>query len=173
QHAEALLASNLTGHVEDASSEISAKLKSYVDGYLSHAEQTMRKEVSSCVPLRNIAFASKAAVCSEILDPINGYWASLLLCLLLTMPMIMLATSLRDLYANTEAYTDYIISQSMDTTPSHRRVSAFMTDTYDHTYRRLNGHSGKRGDQIYATGNYRTPSSTSTYFDDVGTVGNP
>uniref|UniRef100_A0A914USE2 Uncharacterized protein n=1 Tax=Plectus sambesii TaxID=2011161 RepID=A0A914USE2_9BILA len=33
QHAEALLASNLTGHVEDASSEISAKLKSYVDGY--------------------------------------------------------------------------------------------------------------------------------------------
>jgi hypothetical protein len=41
QHAEALLASNLTGHVEDATVEISAKLKSYIDGYLLHVEQTV------------------------------------------------------------------------------------------------------------------------------------
>ncbi len=68
-------------------------------------------------------------------------------CILLVLPCLLIVLRLRDLYRNTEPYTgiDYGLAASRrlagaaasgQSTPRHRRAfSAFVTDTYDTSYR--------------------------------------
>ena len=103
--AEVELRSNVAGLVAQVGEEVAQRLASYVHTYRAHLKESLERDVGSCAPLRSIASSSVSVLCDHTLNPFNTLWASTGLCLLLLLPTILLAVSLRDLYSNTEPFT--------------------------------------------------------------------
>uniref|UniRef100_A0A915EES4 Uncharacterized protein n=1 Tax=Ditylenchus dipsaci TaxID=166011 RepID=A0A915EES4_9BILA len=82
-----------------------------IDKYAQHVNHSMMTEISSCVPISNIAENTRAAVCDYTLDPFNGVWMAMAISLLLMLPIIMLSTSLVRLYARIHPFPKYIINE--------------------------------------------------------------
>jgi len=162
KNAQGLLASNLTGYARAVAADVVKRLQTFVDEYLQHITTQLDTEVSSCEPLTQAANAVYVSVCSHALQPFNAFWASVGVFLLLGIPAIILASALRDLYTNTDAY---VANSCASNSRTHRngRVTAFTTDCYDH-YSRINGSAQpKPNTSTNGSTNWRTPS-----FENVG-----
>jgi hypothetical protein len=133
--------------VKTAAKQVADTLLSYVETYTEHVNTQMKTQITNCRNVEAIAATSVKTICDDTLNPQNAYWLCMALCVLLTIPAVIFASCLRDLYRNTEPYTgiDYggmarprrvsSANGSGVATPRHRRLSAFMTDTYDNTSR--------------------------------------
>uniref|UniRef100_A0A8R1HX72 Prominin-like protein n=1 Tax=Caenorhabditis japonica TaxID=281687 RepID=A0A8R1HX72_CAEJA len=127
QHAQALLAENMKEHFGRAAKEEFQQMVDYIDQYITHVKQQMESEVTSCEPLAQIARHTTAAVCSYTIDPYNGTWMCMLICLTLLVPIVIISNSLIGLYSKMHAFPKYIVEPPSET----HQMSSFITDTYD------------------------------------------
>ena len=133
--------------MQSTSQQVSDALIAYVDIYGEHIVDQLSTQITSCRPLVQLTRTSAAVLCERVVAPLNTYWLFMAACVVLIVPCVVLAVRLRDLYRHTEPYTgiDYglaaaatrrMAGASGASTPRHRpRFSAFITDTYDNTYR--------------------------------------
>jgi len=84
--------------------QLASETSSLVDDYVSRVESGVREGVGACAPLSEAYNATVTAVCSEVVQPFNGFWASVGWCYLLYLPCILLSVSLIKLYRKTESY---------------------------------------------------------------------
>lgn len=83
----------------------------FADEFLNHVRHYMQRvvdhthtEVGKCWPLSRVYNATLMATCDEILNPFNGFWASVGWCLLLFIPSIILSVKLATLYQKSDPY---------------------------------------------------------------------
>ncbi|CAI5456132.1 unnamed protein product [Caenorhabditis angaria] len=127
QHAQALLSENMKDHFSRGAKEEFENMIANVDKYIEHVKIQMQTEVTSCRPLAEIAKYTTAAVCSYTVDPFNGTWMCMLICLILLVPITVISNSLIGLYSKMHAFPKYIVEPPSE---SHH-MSSFITDTYD------------------------------------------
>ncbi|XP_017888116.1 prominin-like protein isoform X3 [Ceratina calcarata] len=75
-----------------------------VDGYLERVTDSALHTVGRCGPVSNAYNATLVAGCNRILDPFNGFWASVGWCLVLFIPTIILCVKLSALYQKSDPY---------------------------------------------------------------------
>merc|ERR550519_3076449 len=86
-----------------------------IDEYVERVLESIRFEVGFCAPLSTSYNATVTAICQEVVDPFNGFWASSGWCCLLYLPCILLSVSLISLYRKVEPYPGPL----METQPLH------------------------------------------------------
>ncbi|CAB3410400.1 unnamed protein product [Caenorhabditis bovis] len=128
QHAQALLSENMKEHFARAAKEEFDQMIAHVDEYIDHVKQDMQTDVTSCVPISRIASYTTSALCQNTIDPLNGTWMCMLICLILLVPIVIIANALISLYDKMHAFPKYIVEPPADT---HHHMSSFITDTYD------------------------------------------
>lgn len=87
-----------------------------IDEYVVRVIDTIRQEVGFCGPLSTSYNATVVALCNEVVEPFNGFWASIGWCILLFLPCIALSVSLISLYRKIEPYPGPLM---METQPLH------------------------------------------------------
>ncbi|CAI2356596.1 unnamed protein product [Caenorhabditis sp. 36 PRJEB53466] len=127
QHAQALLAENMKEHFGRAAKEEFQQMVDHIDQYISHVKHQMESDVTSCQPLTQIARQTTSAICSYTIDPYNGTWMCMLICLALLVPIVVISNSLISLYSKMHAFPKYIVEPPSET----HHMSSFITDTYD------------------------------------------
>lgn len=75
-----------------------------IDDYVLRVINYTTNYIGRCEPLSNSYNATVVAVCNEIVDPFNGFWASIGWCYLFYLPSIALAIALVSLYRKSEPY---------------------------------------------------------------------
>jgi len=75
-----------------------------IDEYVERVVDKIQNEVGYCAPLSTSYNATVIGVCQEVIDPFNGFWASIGWCYLLFLPCILLSVSLISLYRKVESY---------------------------------------------------------------------
>ncbi|KYM78129.1 Prominin-like protein [Atta colombica] len=75
-----------------------------VDKFLEHVIESAIFKIGRCAPVSNAYNATLVAGCNRILDPFNGFWASVGWCLILFIPTIMLCVKLSALYQKSDPY---------------------------------------------------------------------
>ena len=75
-------------------------IDSYVDRVINHTTNYVGK----CHPISRSYNATVVALCQEVVNPFNGFWASIGWCYLFYLPSIALALSLISLYRKSEEY---------------------------------------------------------------------
>ena len=84
-----------------------------IDSYVSRVSSRIQTEVGFCSPLSTSYNATVMAVCQEVVEPFNGFWASVGWCCLLYLPCILLSLSLISLYRKVEPYPgDHLITEA-------------------------------------------------------------
>ncbi|KAJ4441113.1 hypothetical protein ANN_10963, partial [Periplaneta americana] len=76
----------------------------HVDQYLNRVVNMTTTMVGQCQPMSQVYNATVVAVCNQILDPFNGFWASIGWCLVLFIPAIILSVKLAALYQKSDPY---------------------------------------------------------------------
>ncbi len=90
-----------------------------IDDYVERVVNLTQNHIGKCGPLSNSFNATVVAVCNEILDPFNGFWASVGWCYLFYLPSIALAICLVSLYRKSEPYPGPLVEvQPEDVGPS-------------------------------------------------------
>ncbi|GMT35933.1 hypothetical protein PFISCL1PPCAC_27230, partial [Pristionchus fissidentatus] len=153
QHAQVLLSKDVRSHVISAAREVIDQLKGNCDDYIKHVKRAVQQDTSSCAPVTQTIVDTRDAVCEYTIDPINGSWMSMLICLGVTIPIIVICTALITLYNKIMTYPKYSHE------PMHDHfVSSFITDTYD--MRRKPVHAlppGPNYSNYSYAGEYHTP----------------
>jgi len=75
-----------------------------IDEYVERVVTKIEGEVGYCAPLSTSYNATVISVCHEVVEPFNGFWASVGWCYLLYLPCILLSVSLISLYRKVEPY---------------------------------------------------------------------
>ncbi|XP_020294347.1 prominin-like protein isoform X4 [Pseudomyrmex gracilis] len=75
-----------------------------VDDFLEHVIEAALSNIGRCAPVSNAYNATLVAGCNKILDPFNGFWASVGWCLILFIPTIVLCVKLSALYQKSDPY---------------------------------------------------------------------
>ncbi|XP_069697439.1 prominin-like protein isoform X3 [Periplaneta americana] len=135
----------------------------HVDQYLNRVVNMTTTMVGQCQPMSQVYNATVVAVCNQILDPFNGFWASIGWCLVLFIPAIILSVKLAALYQKSDPYPgplveseylydaygdrDNIPLANVDKKNYHRRYH----ETYDNSSGYYGGdysaHLGRGGDR--------------------------
>ncbi|XP_031777823.1 prominin-like protein isoform X3 [Nasonia vitripennis] len=91
-------------HVKTLASEFGKAFIHEVNNYLDNVIEAILKDVGKCGPISNAYNATIVASCNKILDPFNGFWASVGWCLILFIPTIILCVKLSALYQKSDPY---------------------------------------------------------------------
>ncbi|KAG5321983.1 PROML protein, partial [Pseudoatta argentina] len=120
-----------------------------VDKFLEHVIESAIFKIGRCAPVSNAYNATLVAGCNRILDPFNGFWASVGWCLILFIPTIVLCVKLSALYQKSDPYPGPLVEAeylydayaARDNIPlahvhdkkhmSHRHNPAAYVDSYD------------------------------------------
>ncbi|XP_050447197.1 prominin-like protein isoform X3 [Cataglyphis hispanica] len=104
-----------------------------VDNFLEHVIESAIFKVGKCAPVSNAYNATLVAGCNKILDPFNGFWASVGWCLILFIPTIVLCVKLSALYQKSDPYPGPLVEAVHDKKHvSHsRHHPAAYVESYD------------------------------------------
>ncbi|XP_063381035.1 prominin-like protein isoform X2 [Cydia fagiglandana] len=86
--------------IQDFAKVVAQRLNEYLDMVLHAAEH----EVGFCAPMSNAFNATRDAACKKILMPVNGYWMALSWCVVLFVPLMVVAQRLARLYRHVDPY---------------------------------------------------------------------
>eukprot|EP00092_Neocalanus_flemingeri_P012480 GFUD01013453.1.p1 GENE.GFUD01013453.1~~GFUD01013453.1.p1 ORF type:complete len:941 (-),score=227.62 GFUD01013453.1:453-3275(-) len=95
-----------------------------IDEYVDRVLTSIEREVGYCAPLSTSYNATVVAFCHEIVDPFNGFWASIGWCFLLFLPCICLSVSLISLYRKSEGYPGPLVETETQPLDKKRRDRA-------------------------------------------------
>lgn len=90
--------------IEKLMHEYGAVVKEKVNEYLQRVRNAAVDDVGHCGPLSAVFNSTRGAACDRILLPLNGYWMSLGWCILLFIPMMVVAVRLAKLYLHADPY---------------------------------------------------------------------
>ncbi|XP_011050938.1 PREDICTED: prominin-like protein isoform X5 [Acromyrmex echinatior] len=103
-----------------------------VDKFLEHVIESAIFKIGRCAPVSNAYNATLVAGCNRILDPFNGFWASVGWCLILFIPTIVLCVKLSALYQKSDPYPGPLVEAVHDKKHmSHRHNPAAYVESYD------------------------------------------
>ncbi|RLU21443.1 hypothetical protein DMN91_005816 [Ooceraea biroi] len=104
-----------------------------VDKFLEHVIDSAIDKIGRCAPVSNAYNATLVAGCNKILDPFNGFWASVGWCLILFIPTIVLCVKLSALYQKSDPYPGPLVEAVHDKKHvSHgRHHPAAYVESYD------------------------------------------
>ncbi|XP_017797719.1 PREDICTED: prominin-like protein isoform X2 [Habropoda laboriosa] len=103
-----------------------------VDDFLERVIDNALLNVGRCAPVSNAYNATLVAGCNKILDPFNGFWASVGWCLILFIPTIVLCVKLSALYQKSDPYPGPLVEAVHDKKyVSHSRDPYPKFETYD------------------------------------------
>lgn len=80
-----------------------------IDVYVERVINMTENYVGRCEPISRSYNATVISVCNEIIDPFNGFWASIGWCYMFFLPSIALAIALVSLYRKSEAYSGPLV----------------------------------------------------------------
>ena len=104
--------------VTDLTAQFAGEIVELIDTYANRVNHSIQNQVGSCAPLSRSLNATVVALCNEIVDPFNGFWAALGWCYMLYLPIILLSVSLISLYRKSEPYPGPLVeSQPLDAPP--------------------------------------------------------
>ncbi|XP_047994956.1 prominin-like protein isoform X1 [Leguminivora glycinivorella] len=86
--------------IQDFAKVVAQRLNEYLDMVIYAAEH----EVGYCAPMSNAFNATRDAACKKILMPVNGYWMALAWCVVLLVPLMVVAQRLARLYKHVDPY---------------------------------------------------------------------
>jgi len=92
-----------------------------IDEYVDRVITSVQAEVGYCAPLSTSYNATVVAFCHEIVDPFNGFWASIGWCFLIYLPCICLSVSLISLYRKSEGYPGPLVEPETQPLDKKRR----------------------------------------------------
>jgi len=130
--------------VTDLTAQFAGEIVELIDTYANRVNHSIQNQVGSCAPLSRSLNATVVALCNEIVDPFNGFWAALGWCYMLYLPIILLSVSLISLYRKSEPYPGPLVeSQPLDAPPEreegkkgkkgHRRNPSSFLPEYTHS----------------------------------------
>ncbi|XP_017473308.1 PREDICTED: prominin-like protein isoform X2 [Rhagoletis zephyria] len=77
---------------------------SEIENYLRMVVQAVERKIGLCAPLANVYDSGIVALCSSVVNPLNGFWAGAALCVVLFLPTLMVAVKLASLYQKSDPY---------------------------------------------------------------------
>nr|XP_012230184.1 PREDICTED: prominin-like protein isoform X3 [Linepithema humile] len=104
-----------------------------VDNFLEHVIESAVFKIGRCGPVSNAYNATLVAGCNKVLDPFNGFWASVGWCLILFIPTIVLCVKLSALYQKSDPYPGPLVEAVHDKKHSShgRHHPAAYVESYD------------------------------------------
>ena len=75
-----------------------------VDTFVNSVVTGLHRDVGYCAPVSNSYNATVVALCDQMVQPFNGFWASIGWCCVLYLPCVIISLSLTALYRKTEKY---------------------------------------------------------------------
>ncbi|EFN62090.1 Prominin-like protein [Camponotus floridanus] len=105
-----------------------------VDNFLEHVIASASFKIGRCAPVSNAYNATLVAGCNKILDPFNGFWASVGWCLILFIPTIVLCVKLSALYQKSDPYPGPLVEAVHDkkhVSHSRHHHPAAYVESYD------------------------------------------
>ena len=98
-----------------------------IDVYVDRVISKTQNSIGQCHPVSLSFNATVNALCKEIVDPFNGFWASCGWCFMLYLPSIAVALALVSLYRKSEPYPGPLVENHHDDGPTtgsnHHRPS--------------------------------------------------
>ncbi|XP_012256989.2 prominin-like protein isoform X2 [Athalia rosae] len=91
-------------YVKDLAVKFGEAILHQVDDFMDYVTASGIDRVGKCGPLSQAYNATLVASCNKILDPFNGFWASVGWCLILFIPTIVLCVKLSALYQKSDPY---------------------------------------------------------------------
>lgn len=88
-----------------------------IDAYVERVINYTTNYVGQCHPISRSYNATVVALCREIVDPFNGFWASIGWCYLFYLPSVALALSLISLYRKSEEYPGPLVEPQQSDEP--------------------------------------------------------
>ena len=123
-----------------------------VDGYVERVINYTRTRVGRCEALSNSYNATVIAVCNEIVDPFNGFWASVGWCLMFFLPGVALALSLVSLYRKSEPYPGPLVESTANEDAPPPPSSSSRSD---HAKKKRRGHRRNPSEYLPDSAHYR------------------
>ncbi|CAL7934952.1 unnamed protein product [Xylocopa violacea] len=119
-------------HVQYLAANFGNALLRQVDDFHENIIELALNDVGRCGPVSNAYNATLVAVCNRILDPFNGFWASVGWCLVLFIPTIILCVKLSALYQKSDPYPGPLVEAVHDKKyVSHSRDPYAKFESYD------------------------------------------
>lgn len=141
-----------------------------IDDYVERVITRTQQDVGRCEPLSNSYNATVIAVCNEIVDPFNGFWASIGWCVMIFLPCIVLALNLVSLYRKSEPYPGPLVEVIPVEESSHvkkkkrghrRNASEYLPDSAHYragySYQNTSGSSENRFQDMAPRNSYDNP----------------
>uniref|UniRef100_A0A1B6EEW6 Prominin-like protein n=1 Tax=Clastoptera arizonana TaxID=38151 RepID=A0A1B6EEW6_9HEMI len=76
----------------------------HVNNYMQRVVNTFQNDVGKCWPMSQVYNATVVSLCNKVVDPYNGFWASVGFILVLFLPAIILSVKLASLYQKSDPY---------------------------------------------------------------------
>ncbi|XP_073945708.1 LOW QUALITY PROTEIN: prominin-like protein [Choristoneura fumiferana] len=90
--------------IQSLTQDFASVVAQMLDSYLQLVISAARHDVGRCGPLSNAFNATRDAACHKMLMPTNGYWMAVSWCLVLFVPLLVVAARLARLYLHVDAY---------------------------------------------------------------------
>ncbi|XP_052750480.1 prominin-like protein isoform X2 [Galleria mellonella] len=90
--------------MQNMTREFAEMVGAMLDGYLARVQHAADERLGRCGPLSAAFNATRDAACRNILMPTNGYWMSLAWCVVMVVPLLVVAQRLARLYLHVDPY---------------------------------------------------------------------
>ena len=114
------LASNGPGLLRELTAEHVKSSLGQVDQFVDLITTGFHRDVGHCSPLSNSYNATVVALCQEIVQPFNGFWAAVGWCCVLYLPCTIISLCLTSLYRKTEKYPGPVVDAEIQPLDSHK-----------------------------------------------------
>ncbi|XP_037826230.1 prominin-like protein isoform X7 [Lucilia sericata] len=85
--------------------------------YLNMVVTSVEKKIGICAPMAKVYDAGVVATCNSIVDPLNGFWAGVMWCVILFLPTLIVAVKLSSLYQKSDPYPGPLVESHWDGGP--------------------------------------------------------
>jgi prominin 1 len=93
-----------TEFVRKVAKELVLNFKIDINNYLNLVVNQTENDLGKCGPLANVYESVRVAGCNRIINPLNGFWAGIIGCVLIFLPMIIFSLKLSTLYQKSDPY---------------------------------------------------------------------
>ncbi|XP_046660141.1 prominin-like protein isoform X2 [Homalodisca vitripennis] len=90
--------------ISKIASDFASEFTVHITDYMNRVVQQTEHSVGKCWPVSQVYNATVTTACNKILDPYNGFWASVGFILVLFIPSIILSVKLAALYQKSDPY---------------------------------------------------------------------
>uniref|UniRef100_A0A0N4ZHX9 Prominin n=1 Tax=Parastrongyloides trichosuri TaxID=131310 RepID=A0A0N4ZHX9_PARTI len=130
--AQAAVVKGLKSEISTATKTMISEWKNDIESYLIYVKQKMNEDVTTCRPIADIARGTFASLCNQIVDPLNGIWAAMMIYILLSIPMIIISNGIIKAYQNPPQYNAWRKNNRHFSPTYHSPIgNAFATDAFE------------------------------------------